>query len=73
MKRLYNALIYLSQKIHNDTWDFLESDFDSTILPNITIKYKNVSIDIPMDLAETNNFISDAIDELRELIKEEYL
>lgn len=75
MKRLYNALIYLQHKIENDTDTYLESDFVNvnSILPDITIKYKDVSIDIPLDLAESNDFIQGTIIDLKTLIKEMYL
>ena len=75
MKRLYNALTYLKNKIQNDTDDYLESDFVNvnSILPDITIKYKDVTIDIPLDLAESNDFIQGTIIDLKALIKEMYL
>ena len=75
MKRLYNALTYLKNKIQNDTDDYLESDFVNvnSILPDITIKYKDVTIDIPLDLAESNDFIQGTIIDLKALIEEMYL
>ena len=75
MKRLYNALIYLQHKIENDTDTYLKSDFvnANSILPDITIKYKDVSIDIPLELAESNDFIQGTIIDLKALIEEMYL
>lgn len=70
MDRLVENLKLLKGKIEEDTWSYLESGDD---LPKIKLSYKSAVVSIPLDLAETNQFIQETIDNLIDLIKDAYL
>lgn len=70
MDRLVENLKLLKGKIEEDTWSYLESGDE---LPKIKLSYKSAVISIPIDLAETNQFIQVTIDNLIDLIKDVYL
>ncbi len=70
MDRLVENLKLLKGKIEEDTWSYLESGDD---LPKIKLSYKSAVVSIPLDLAETNQFIQETIDNLIEMIQDAYL
>ena len=70
MDRLVENLKLLKGKIEEDTWSYLESGDD---LPKIKLSYKSAVVSIPLDLAETNQFIQETIDNLIEIIQDAYL
>lgn len=70
MDRLVENLKLLKGKIEEDTWSYLESGDD---LPKIKLSYKSAVVSIPLDLAETNQFIQETIDNLIDLIQDTYL
>ena len=70
MDRLVENLKLLKGKIEEDTWSYLESGDD---LPKINLSYKSAVVSIPLDLAETNQFIQETIDNLIDMIQDTYL
>lgn len=69
IKPILTNLKSIKNLITNDTSRFLDSCMESSI-PKISIKYHGVQADIPMDLADTNQYMEGFIDELIEFMKE---
>lgn len=70
----YESLLSNSESITNqiehDTWDYLENDKP---IDDLEIIYKGVKVNIPLELAEMNDFIQGTIKELIELVNDLYV
>ena len=72
MEKTYNSLSEAISRIKSDTNEALETgDFD--VLPSIEIKYKDICINIPLNLAETNDYITAQLEELKQLYNDSYI
>lgn len=69
--KLSSKLKEMQQLIDTDTWEYLESNAEKNI-PNFHVEYRGHKIDIPLDLAESNEFIQKMLIDLADMIIEEY-
>lgn len=69
VKPILTNLKSIKNLIASDTSRFLDSNMECEI-PEISIKYHGVQADIPMELADTNQYMDGFIDELIEFLKE---
>lgn len=69
--KLSSKLKEMQQLIESDTWEYLESNTEKDI-PDFHIEYRGHKIDIPLDLAESNDFIQEMLIELSDMIIENY-
>lgn len=67
---ILNGLKSINNQIKHDTWDYLENDKP---IDDLEIIYKGVKVNIPLELAEMNDFIQGTIKELIELVNDLYV
>ena len=69
-KQLAKDIYTMLSNIQSDTMEYLDSDKP---LSKLVIEYKNSKIELPIDFAEINNYISEDLKELADMINEEYV
>ena len=67
---MINGLKSINNQIENDTWEYLENDKP---ISDLQIVYKGVKVNIPLELAEINDFAQGTINELIELVNDSYV
>lgn len=67
---ILNGLKSINNQIENDTWDYLANDMP---IDDLEIVYKGVKVNIPLELAEMNDFTQGTIKELIELVNNLYV
>lgn len=67
---ILNGLKSINNQIENDTWDYLANDKP---IDDLEIVYKGVKVNIPLELAEMNDFTQGTIKELIELVNDLYV
>ena len=67
---ILNGLKSINNHIENDTWEYLEND---KAIPDLEIVYKGIKVNVPLELAEMNDFAQGTINELIELVNDLYV
>ena len=67
---LITGLKSLKNCIESDTWEYLENDKP---ISDLHIEYNGIKVDIPLELAETNEYIQASIKELIDLVNDTYI
>lgn len=63
--RNYKVLTNIAKMIENDTNSFLEDDDKEALSSDLTIEYKGVKVNIPLDFACINNAVQDSLADIQ--------